>query len=129
MHILGTNHCGEMRHTAFKQRELFQYVLCRCDYAERGVVIFANQIKSEYCGVHRYVYIESITLENFIAVPKTDINSATPSRQRHAVFNYCFYLIIANMMLLLPLNTSNILFHCSKEKIINKIIDYNMVKY
>ena len=22
--ILGTNHCGEMRHTAFKRRELFQ---------------------------------------------------------------------------------------------------------
>ena len=31
--ILGTNYCGEMQHTAFKQRELFQDVLCRLDYA------------------------------------------------------------------------------------------------
>ena len=46
--ILGTNHCGEMLHTAFKRRELFQYVLCRRDYAERVVDIFANQIQSEY---------------------------------------------------------------------------------
>ena len=30
--ILGTNHCGKMRHTAFKQRELFQDVLCSRDY-------------------------------------------------------------------------------------------------
>ena len=40
VHILGTNHCGEMRHTAFKRRELFQDVLCRRDYAERVVAIF-----------------------------------------------------------------------------------------
>ena len=26
--ILGTNHCGELRRTAFKRRELFQDVLC-----------------------------------------------------------------------------------------------------
>ena len=44
--IIGTNHCGEMRRTAFKRRELFQDVLCRRDYAERVVAIFANQIKS-----------------------------------------------------------------------------------
>ena len=31
--------------------------------------------------------IEGIELENFIAVPKTDINSTTPSRQCHAVFH------------------------------------------
>ena len=30
--ILGTNHCGEMKCTAFKQRELSQDVLCRRDY-------------------------------------------------------------------------------------------------
>ena len=41
--ILVTNHCGEMRHTAFNRRELFQDVLCRCDYAERVVASFANQ--------------------------------------------------------------------------------------
>ena len=45
--ILGTNHCGEMRRTAFKRRELFQYVLCCRDYAERVVAKFANQIQAE----------------------------------------------------------------------------------
>ena len=44
--IFGTNHCGEMRRTAFKQRELFKYVLCRRDYSERVVVSFDNQIQS-----------------------------------------------------------------------------------
>ena len=33
LRILGTNHCGEMRRTAFKRRELFQDVLCSRDYA------------------------------------------------------------------------------------------------
>ena len=45
--ILGTNHCGELRRTAFKRRELFQDVLCCLDYAERVVASFANQIQSE----------------------------------------------------------------------------------
>ena len=31
--ILGTNHCGEIRRTDFKRRELFQDVLCRHDYS------------------------------------------------------------------------------------------------
>ena len=48
--ILGTNHCGEMQPTAFKQRELFQDVLCRRDYAKRVVASFANQIQSKYYG-------------------------------------------------------------------------------
>ena len=38
--ILGTNHSGEMRCTAFKGRELFQDVLCRLDYSERVVASF-----------------------------------------------------------------------------------------
>ena len=42
---LGTNHCGSMRRTALKWRELFQDVLCRCDYSERVVARFAHQIK------------------------------------------------------------------------------------
>ena len=42
--ILGTNHCGEMRRTSFKQRELFQDVLCRRDYTERVVTSFAHKI-------------------------------------------------------------------------------------
>ena len=44
--ILGTNHCGSMRRTAFKRGELFQDVLCCCDYAERLVARFDNQIQS-----------------------------------------------------------------------------------
>ena len=42
--ILSTNHCGTMRHTAFKRCELFQDVLCRRDSAGREVSSFANQI-------------------------------------------------------------------------------------
>ena len=45
--ILGTNHCGEMRRTAFKRRELFQDVLCRRDYVERIVTSFSHQIQPE----------------------------------------------------------------------------------
>ena len=46
LRILGTNHCGTMRHTAFKRCELFQDVLWHRDYAERVVARFANQIQS-----------------------------------------------------------------------------------
>ena len=67
--ILGTNHCGEMRRTAFKQSELFQDVLCRRDYAERLVARFDNQIQPEYYGGNRYVSIEGIALEHFSAAP------------------------------------------------------------
>ena len=45
--ILVTNHCGEMKHTAVKRRELFQDVLYRCDYAEIVVASFANKIPYE----------------------------------------------------------------------------------
>ena len=38
--ILGTNHCGDSRQTAFKHRESFQDVLCCRDYAERVVASF-----------------------------------------------------------------------------------------
>ena len=85
--ILGTNHCGEMRFTAFKRRELFQDVLCRRDYSERVVASFANQIQSEYYGGNISVSIEGISLENFSAVPQADINSYTISCQPHALFH------------------------------------------
>ena len=85
--ILGTNHYGELRCTAFKRRELFQYFLCRRDYAERVVTRFSHQMKSEYYGENRSVSIEGITLENFSTLQKADINSTTPSRQRHTVFH------------------------------------------
>ena len=45
--ILGTNHCVEMRRTAFKQSELFQDFLCRCNYSGRVVASFSHKIKSE----------------------------------------------------------------------------------
>ena len=56
--ILGTNHCGELRCTAFKSRELFQDVLCHSDYYERVVVRFVCQIQSEYYGGNISVSIE-----------------------------------------------------------------------
>ena len=40
--ILGTNHYGELRHTAFKRSELFQDVQCRCNYYEWVVASFAR---------------------------------------------------------------------------------------
>ena len=76
MRILDTNHCGELRRTAFKRRELFQDVLCRRDYEERVVASFANKIKSEYYGGNRSVSIEGIALGHFSAAPKSDINSS-----------------------------------------------------
>ena len=77
--ILVTNNRGEMRRTAFKQRELFQDVLCRRDYDERVVASFANQIQLEYYGGNRSVSIEVISLEHFSAAPQEDINSNKPS--------------------------------------------------
>ena len=66
--ILGTNHCGEMRRKDFKRRELFRDVLCRCDYSDRVVAIFAHQIQSEYYGGNRSFSIEVIALEHFSAL-------------------------------------------------------------
>ena len=44
--ILDTNHCGDSLRSVFKRRESFQNVLCRRDYAEMLVTIFAHQIQS-----------------------------------------------------------------------------------
>ena len=76
--ILGTNHCGEMQRTAFKERELFQYVICCRDFAERAVASFDNKIQSEYYDGNISVSIEGISLEHFSALTKPDINSTTP---------------------------------------------------
>ena len=111
--ILGKNHCGELRRTAFKWRELFQDVLCRRDYAERVLASFSNQIQSEYYGGNRSVSIEGIALEHFSAAPHADIMSSTLSRPRYAVF-HSFYLMIENRMPPLPLHTSNYWYHCSR---------------
>ena len=85
--ILGTNHCGELRRTAFKRRELFQDVICRRGYAERVVARFSNQIQSEYYGGNRSVSIEGIALEHFSAETQAYIMSSTLSRQGHAMFH------------------------------------------
>ena len=75
-----------MRRIAFKQRELFQDVLCRRDYSDRVVSRFSHQIQSEYYGENISVSIEGISLEHFIALPKADINSTTTSCQIHVMF-------------------------------------------
>ena len=59
--------------------------------------------------------IEGIALENFSALPQTNINPTTLSRQRHAVFHY-FYLMIANNILPLLLQTASSWFHWLKTK-------------
>ena len=102
LRILGTNHCGAMWCTAIKRSKIFQGVLCRRDYSERVVASFSNQIQSKNCGGIISVSVEGVVLESFSVLPKADINSTTPSCQRHTVFHY-FYLKIANRMLSLLL--------------------------
>ena len=48
---------------------------------------FDNKIQSEYYGGNISVSIEGIALEVFSALPQKNLNSATPSSQRHAVFH------------------------------------------
>ena len=62
MCILGTNHCGAMRHAAFKRHELSQDVLCRRDYADKLFARLANQIRPECYGGNISVSIEGIEL-------------------------------------------------------------------
>ena len=76
-----------MRRKAFKQRELFQDVLCYLDYAERVVKFFSNKIQSKLYGGNRSVSIEGIASEHFTTVPQTNINSNTPSHQHHTMFH------------------------------------------
>ena len=75
--ILGTNHCGDSRRTAFKRRESFQYMLCRRDYADKVASSCDHQIQSEYYGGNISVYIVDIELEHFNALPQKYMNSHT----------------------------------------------------
>ena len=68
--ILSTNHCGNLRLTAFTCTELCQDVLCCRDYADIIFAIFAYQIQSECYSGNISVSIESIALENFSAFTK-----------------------------------------------------------
>ena len=54
----------------------------------RVVASFANQIKSEEYGGKISVSIEVIALGHFSLASQADINSTSPSCQRHAVFHY-----------------------------------------
>ena len=126
--ILGTNHCGEIRRTAFKRRELFKYVLCRRDYAERVVVNFSNQIQSEYYCGNRSVSIEDIELENFSSAPKSDIKSSTISCQRHTVF-HSFLSEDIKQDAATTTAHSKLFMSFLKNKNIDNIIDSNMGKH
>ena len=85
--ILGTNHCGDSRRTAFKCRKSFQDMLFLLDYADRLVVSFPNQIQSKYYGGNISMYIEGIALEHYSALPQTEINSSTKPCPQHEVFH------------------------------------------
>ena len=62
-------------------------MFCRRDYAESLVASFTHQTQSEYSGVNRSVSIEGIALENFSALPQTEIKASTKPYPRHAVFH------------------------------------------
>ena len=44
--IIGKNHCGDSRWTAFKRRKQFQDVICCRDYADRIVASFPHKLQS-----------------------------------------------------------------------------------
>ena len=102
VHIIGTNHCGAMQRTAFKQRELFQDVLCGRDYADRLVASFAHQIQSKYYGAKYISVYRGYCIGTFWYITRGDINSI----HHHVNVIQCvtfYYLIIANRILpLLP---------------------------
>ena len=113
--ILSTNHCGEMRRIDLKRRELFQYVICRRDYADRAFASFSNELKSEYYGGNISVSIEGIALEHLSASPNADINSSTLSHQRHVVF-HSFLSENSKQDAPLLYHTANDLYHFSITK-------------
>ena len=82
MHILGKHQCGKELYKAFKRRIKQHDVLCRSDYEDHIVSIFAHQMKSESCGGNRSISIEGIELENFSASNQasSSLKSDTVSR-------------------------------------------------
>ena len=68
-------------------------MLCRRDYAERIVAIFAHQIQSEYHGGNISVSIVGIVLEYFSSLLQTQINSSTKACICYALFNYFCHMI------------------------------------
>ena len=65
-------------------------MLCRRDYAEHVVSIFAHQIQSECYRSKRYVSIEVITLEHFSATDQETYSSSSHNHTQYAVF--CSFL-------------------------------------
>ena len=61
------------------------------------------------------MYIEGIAVEKFSASPQTNINSNTPSRQRHAVFHY-FKSNDSKQDVSTTTAHSKRFFHCLKRK-------------
>ena len=61
-------------------------MLCRRDFSEHSVSIFAHQIKYEYDGSNRSVSIEVIVLEHFCAADQNISSSSLHTRTFHAVF-------------------------------------------
>ena len=85
--ILGNNNCGNTWCDEFKRISTNQDVLCHSYYAERLVAIFAHQIQSEYYGGNRYVSIEGIAMEHFIAPTHIETPGTPQARTFHSVFH------------------------------------------
>ena len=67
--------------------------------------------------------IEVIALEHFSALPKADINSTTPSRQRHAVFHYFLSDDIKQDVATTTAHTKRFISLLKDKKTIDKIIE------
>ena len=89
--ILVTNHCGEMRCTAFKRRKLFQDVLCCRDYSERVVARFSHKIESKCYRGYISVSIEGIG--TFECVYQRQISIKL---HHHINFMQCFTIFLSD---------------------------------
>ena len=61
-------------------------MLCSRDYSERVVASFSHQIQLEYYDGNISMPVEDIALENFSALPQTEIKSSTKTCPCHALF-------------------------------------------
>ena len=89
--ILGTNHCGDSRQTAFKRHQSFQDVLCCRDFAEMVFADFDNLIQSEYYGGNKSVSIKGISctehavFQYFLLGGSKQDTSTTTSHSKHFI--------------------------------------------
>ena len=88
--IIGTNNCGNTRRESFKRCRSNQDVLCCCDYAEKLVDSFAQQIQSESYGGNQYVSNEGIALEHSSTSTHTRTETTPQLRARYPVFRSFF---------------------------------------